>query len=220
MIDEIFKYKSANFEKLKLYGFEHKDDFFVFEKDILSGEFLMQVFVSTDGKVSTKVIDKSVGEEYVLHKLKTAVGEFVGSVRSEYDSVLADICEKCFDDDVFKSKQAKEIVDFAQKHYGAHLEFLWKNAPDIAVLRRYDTQKWYAVLFVMNKSKLDKKSTDVIDIVDLHISPEKIEKFVDGKNIFAGYHMNKKHWLTVCLDGSVDSGRVLELLQESFDLAK
>jgi len=35
--------------------------------------------------------------------------------------------------------------------------------------------------------------------------------------ITPGYHLNKRHWNTVTLDGSVPDGEVLELLDHSYD---
>ncbi|MET0928669.1 MAG: MmcQ/YjbR family DNA-binding protein [Aeromicrobium sp.] len=33
-----------------------------------------------------------------------------------------------------------------------------------------------------------------------------------------GYHMNKKHWITVQLDGSLPPGLLEELIEDSYDL--
>lgn len=35
-----------------------------------------------------------------------------------------------------------------------------------------------------------------------------------------GYHLNKRHWNTVTLDGSVDDRRVLEWVDDSYDLVR
>jgi predicted DNA-binding protein (MmcQ/YjbR family) len=36
--------------------------------------------------------------------------------------------------------------------------------------------------------------------------------------IIPGYHMNKKHWNTLILDGSLPAGLVKELIRHSYDL--
>lgn len=41
----------------------------------------------------------------------------------------------------------------------------------------------------------------------------------DGERFFPGYHMNKKHWFTVLLDGSVPDDEICRLLDESYVLA-
>jgi len=33
-----------------------------------------------------------------------------------------------------------------------------------------------------------------------------------------GYHMNKKHWNTVTIDGSVSTGLIKEMIDDSYDL--
>jgi len=41
----------------------------------------------------------------------------------------------------------------------------------------------------------------------------------DEKSYFPGYHMNKKHWITICLDGSVPIEEIFCRLDESFAFA-
>ena len=36
--------------------------------------------------------------------------------------------------------------------------------------------------------------------------------------ILPGWHMNKKHWNTVCLDGSVPKKLIFEMIDHSYDL--
>jgi predicted DNA-binding protein (MmcQ/YjbR family) len=40
----------------------------------------------------------------------------------------------------------------------------------------------------------------------------------DHAAIAAGYHMNKRHWITVTLDGSLAPTVIEELIEDSFDL--
>jgi predicted DNA-binding protein (MmcQ/YjbR family) len=36
--------------------------------------------------------------------------------------------------------------------------------------------------------------------------------------IRAGYHLNKRHWNTVTLDGSIDDNEIENMIQDSYDL--
>lgn len=38
------------------------------------------------------------------------------------------------------------------------------------------------------------------------------------KSVSAGYHMNKKHWNTVTINGDVDEALLFELIDHSYDL--
>ena len=219
MVNDLFKFKKANLDKLKAYGFVKKDDRFEYKTTILDGQFTLFVFVGGSGEISTKLIDNASEEEYVLH-LTGGVGEFVGSIRTEIENILTEISERCFEMNVHKSEQAKEIIDYVREKYGDELEYLWEKFPTDAIWRRKDNKKWYGLIMTISKRKLGVSSDEVVEIMDVRISPEKIEAMVDNKNYFKGYHMNKKHWITFCLDGSLTISQIEKLIDESYNLAK
>ena len=90
MIRDIFKFKKANAQKLKEYGFSATDGGYSLRTFILNGLFEMRVSVK-DGEVGTMLTDCESGEEYRLHLIEGSNGEFVGKVKAEYEAVLSDI---------------------------------------------------------------------------------------------------------------------------------
>lgn len=57
--------------------------------------------------------------------------------------------------------------------------------------------------------------------INLKCIPEwSLELRRDYKGISPGYHMNKRHWNTVALDGSVPRALVKKLIDCSYDLVK
>ena len=55
--------------------------------------------------------------------------------------------------------------------------------------------------------------------VNLKCNPDRaVELREEYEGIIPGYHMNKKHWNTVLLDGSVPSMLVRELINNSYQL--
>jgi predicted DNA-binding protein (MmcQ/YjbR family) len=40
------------------------------------------------------------------------------------------------------------------------------------------------------------------------------------ESIVPGYHLNKRHWITVTLDGSLPQALIDELIEDSYDLVK
>ena len=55
--------------------------------------------------------------------------------------------------------------------------------------------------------------------VNLKCDPERALELRDRyEDIIPGYHMNKKHWNTLVLDGSVPPKLIRELAQHSYDL--
>src|SRR3954454_1669227 len=55
--------------------------------------------------------------------------------------------------------------------------------------------------------------------VSLKCDPELARSFREAyEAITAGYHLNKRHWNTIVLDGSVPEEMVLEMIEDSYDL--
>lgn len=217
MLSYLFKNKVADSAKLIAYGFKELGGKYVYSEEILEGQFKITVTVE-NGETCAKITDSALGDEYTLHLVADASGEFVGRVRAEYDRVLSDIAAKCFDSDVFKN-QSREISDYAKLTYGDELEFLWADLPDAAVLRRKDSSKWYALFMKIPPRRLELEGEDLIDILDVRCDFSEIEKKRDGKNFFPGYHMNKKHWLTVVLNGGIPTDAIKRLVDSSYELA-
>lgn len=220
MFDAIFKNRKANFEKLILFGFTKHNNTYTYQTNIANNQFQMTVTLSKDGVISTQVIDATSNEEYVLHRIAKACGSFVGMVKTDYENTLQKISEQCFEADVFKSIDAQKVIQYVRDTYHDELEFLWPRFPTNAIFRRKDTKKWYAALLVLSKRKLGIASDEAIDIIDLRITPEDIDSVIDNKTFFPGYHMNKKHWYTICLDGSLSIEEIYQRIDISYKLAK
>ncbi len=219
MIHTLFADKKADGEKLLSFGFERKAEGFTGRFPMGESGFTLLVSVVPPRGISATVYDDG-GEVYTLHLVDEAVGGFVGRIRAANESLLRDIAEQCFTHDVFKAKQSQAAARYAKEKYGDELEFLWADLPDAAVLRRKDSRKWYAVFMTVGKNKLGLDGAEKAEILDVRVAPEELPKIADYKSYFPGYHMNKKHWLTILLDGSVDIHTVYRYLDSSYLLAK
>ena len=219
MPDKFFKDKKPDFQQLSVFGFSKIPGGYRYSATVVDGQFNLVITLSDDGHIHTDLIEASSNETYVLHRVQGAYGAFVGRVRSEYEAVLASIAEKCFVRDVFKSDYAKQVIEHVRNTYRDEPEYLWEKTPRNAIFRRKDNAKWYAVLLVLSARKLGLDDERIIDIIDLRIDTESIESLVDGKRYFPGYHMNKKHWLTICLDGSVPVEEIFQRIASSYERA-
>lgn len=220
MINSVLKSKSVNKNKLIPFGFIEKNGIFTYKTQILDGQFVFIAEVHPNGEFKTQLVDILTQEQYTLHLVESASGAFVGSVRSEYEKILTEIADKCFDTDVFQSVQARKVIDYISKKYGDNLEFLWEKFSSNAIWRRKDTKKWYGILLTLSERKLGVDCDKIVEIIDLRAEPEIIEKIIDGKKYFSGYHMNKKHWFTMKLDGSVPIDTIYGFIDKSYLLAK
>ena len=207
VFDELFARKTPNIEKVLSFGFVQDGSGYKYETDILDGLFRFQAVIVSDGSIDTRLIEKETGEEYILYKTDAA-GSFVGNV-----------AEDCYETEIFKSPQAKEVIYYVQSKYGDELEFLWKKFPDNAVWRRKETAKWYGAILTVAKNKLGLASNEIVEIIDLRIQAEKLETLLLKDNYYPGWHMNKKNWYTIILDGSVATEDIFKHIDESYHLA-
>lgn len=219
-MNQIFQNKAPDFERLLAFGFKKSKDIYSFSTLLFDNQFELIVNVDKNGVVSDKMTDLAINEPYTLYKNPSASGEFVGKIKELYEEVLSEICEKCFYPDVFKAKQAKRTIEYIKEKYGDELEFLWDKFKGSAIVRRKDNSKWYAVFITLKKNKLGLIGEEEIEIIDLRINPNEIENLVDNKKYFKGYHMNKKHWFTMCFNDSISDGEMFKRIDESYLLAK
>ena len=218
-LQQIFSDRRADPEKLRAYGFRETDGAYLYEQPLLSGAFTLRVRVRADG-ADACLIDAATDEPYTLFLVEDAQGSFIGEVRAAYCDALSDIAEACFAKTVFQSGYSESVIEYARNTYGDELEFLWEKSPKNAILRRKDNRKWYAALLTISKSKLGAFPDEEIEVLDLRAAPEAIPDMVDGKRVFAGYHMNKKHWITLPLDGTLPAEEICAMLDTSYALAK
>ena len=111
----------------------------------------------------------------------------------------------------------EEIFEYVKKQYGTIPEYLWSSSPDSAVLR-HQNGKWYAVIMNAEKSKLGLNGDGTVEIIDVKCDPEMTGMIIQTYGFLPGYHMNKRHWITILLDGTVGESKILDFLDMSYDL--
>ena len=214
------KNKKIDLKRLEKFGFKLKENSYYYDIFLLNNQFKMTVKINLDNSIFTELIDAETNETYVLHLLEERRNGYSEKVYRAYSKVLEKIKKECFEDEIFKTDYTKEVVDYVKNKYGDKLEFLWEKSPKTAVVRRKNSNKWYALILTLSKRKLNLDSDEAVEIINLHNNPEEIEKLIDNKRYFPAYHMNKKHWCTICLDGTVELEKIYKLIDISYELAK
>ena len=219
-VKDFIKDKKIDLKRLEKFGFKLKDNSYYYDIFLLNNQFKMTVKINLDNSIFTEIIDVETNETYMLHLLEEKRHGYIEKVYRAYSEVLEKIKKECFEDEIFKTDYTNEIVDYVKNKYGDELEFLWEKSPKTAVVRRKNSNKWYALILTLSKRKLNLDSDEAVEIINLHNSPEEIEKLIDNKRYFPAYHMNKKHWCTICLDGTVELEKIYKLIDKSYELAK
>lgn len=112
------------------------------------------------------------------------------------------------------------VFTYAKTIYHTEPEFLWKNDPRSAILRHKHNEKWFAAILYTSKNSLGLDSSGSIDVLNVKCNPIEIGSLLLKKGFFPAYHMNKKHWISIVLDGSVPKNEIQIFLDESFRLTQ
>ncbi|AVQ23455.1 MmcQ/YjbR family DNA-binding protein [Fusobacterium nucleatum subsp. nucleatum ATCC 23726] len=219
-LKDFIKNKKIDFKKLEKFGFELIDNSYYYHTFLLKNQFKMSVKINLDNSIFTEIIDTETNEPYILYLLEMKRSGYSEKVYKAYNEVLEKIQKECFEDQIFKASYTKQIIAYVKNKYGDELEFLWEKSPKNAVVRRKSSKKWYAVILTVSKRKLNLDSDEIIEVINLHNTVEEIKKLIDNKRYFPAYHMNKKYWCTICLDGTVELEEIYKLIDISYELAK
>ena len=219
-VKNFIKDKKIDLKKLEEFGFKLIDNSYCYHTSLLKNQFKMTIKINLDNSIFTEIIDVETNEPYVLHLLEMKRSGYSEKVYKAYSQILEKIQKECFEDEIFKANYTKEIVAYIKNKYRDELEFLWEKSPKNAVVRRKSTKKWYVAILTVSKRKLNLDSDEIIEVINLHNRVEEIEKLIDNKKYFPAYHMNKKHWCTICLDGTVELKEIYKLIDISYELAK
>lgn len=108
------------------------------------------------------------------------------------------------------------IFKYVQNQYGTEPEYVWKKGA--VVLRHGRNHRWYAVIQNVSREKLGLEGRETVDIINVKITPEWNQIFVKADGFLLGYHMDKRHWITILLDGTVSQEKIFDFIDMSYDL--
>jgi predicted DNA-binding protein (MmcQ/YjbR family) len=115
------------------------------------------------------------------------------------------------------SLQRERITQYMQDAYGTEAEYLWADSPDSAVFRHPASKKWYAIIMRVLPERLGLQGEQALDVMNVKCSTIMIGSLLSTKGFLPAYHMNKSHWISIVLDGSVSDNQITPLLELSYD---
>lgn len=109
------------------------------------------------------------------------------------------------------------VFDYMKEKYDTLPEYPWRKYDGNAVFRHSDNRKWFALVMEVEKQKLGLSGGGNIHVINLKLDDMFFRDIImQDDGIMPAYHMNKLHWITVLLDGTVPEKRVFDLIDMSF----
>ena len=111
-----------------------------------------------------------------------------------------------------------DVTDFILNEFNIEGERLWASFPDYVVFRNRKNKKWFAIMMDIERSKLNLDGEGKIDIINLKCDPILIGSLIHNEGYLPSYHMSKKTWISVLLDGTAPDDQIKDLIHLSFDI--
>ena len=114
----------------------------------------------------------------------------------------------------------QELAAYLTDTHSAEGEHLFAKYPSFLVFRHNGNRKWFAVIMDIPRKNLGLPGEGQTQVVNLKCDTRLIGSFREEPGIFPGWHMNKAHWLSVALDGTVEDKKIKFLVDMSYELTK
>lgn len=221
--DELFRFLRPDVKKLEQYGFIKDRNRYEYTKELI--DVCMTVIVVVDkGSLYGKVIDNQTRDEYITIHTAGNKGNYATKVRTQYLEVLEDIASHCFYRVTYASDQANSmhewmtntLHDICGHPFTKVVNHKRVTAEDVSAYHQQDNNKLYAMMLSISRSKVDgKDDTNLEDIITIKVNPDDIHALLEKDGIYPGYHMNKKHWISIIMDSSVEDKQIQQLIIEA-----
>lgn len=213
---EVFARMKPDFSRFPAAGFARDAETGVWKTRVAlrGGEFYAVVTVADGGEVAGRVYDADTDDEYLAVRVASQSGAFVASVRRAYIDALRELARACFAARMFRSDQADRIAARITAELGAQAEEPWGGGEG-AVFRDDRTRRWFAVILRVARAKLVPGADGETEIMNVKVPPSDVPALCRERGVFRCYHMNKKHWVSLALDGTLADEHIMRLARES-----
>ena len=117
-------------------------------------------------------------------------------------------------------KMREEIENYINENYNTLQEYPWTKYPNYTTFKHRNNKKWFALIADVQYEKLKIEKEGMVDIINLKNLPEMIGSLRKENGILPAYHMNKEHWITLLLDGTVEKQKICDLIDISYELTR
>ena len=112
----------------------------------------------------------------------------------------------------------QEIEKYINENYDTLQEYPWNEYPNYTTFKHKNNLKWFASIMDVPFEKLGIDKDGIVNVINLKNIPEMLGGLRKDEGILPAYHMNKEHWITILLDGSVPKQKICDLIDISYDL--
>ncbi|HFU3982041.1 TPA: MmcQ/YjbR family DNA-binding protein [Streptococcus suis] len=206
----------VNLPSLLPFGFLFADNRYTYREVFMEGQFEAVVEVDEAGQWTSFIWDVDMDELYTAHLVTAPAGAFVSQVKEAYEAILLRVTEACFTALPFSQSQTNRLAQQIKDKWGDLPDFPFVKSLETGAFRHPANSKWYALVTQVKRSQLgDSEERDLVEIVNLKVDSGEIAELLSLSGVYPAYHMSKKTWVSVLLDGTVADEVLFALVERS-----
>lgn len=213
-----FERKEADRNLLLAYGFQEKDGYLTYSFPLHKNAFSVSIQMKGNRVRDVIVTDTVSDEPYLLLDKEGSIGNYLLSLREEYESKVHDLLS-CFHDSYCIFPQSERILEKIRNHFHVSPSFPFHERNSHIPVFQHTDGTWFALILYVNKDTLYPGCVPS-EIINLKIDPEKREELLNKPGFYPAYHMNKQHWISISLMDVTDDDTIMEQIFSSFRLTE
>lgn len=114
----------------------------------------------------------------------------------------------------------EEIFAYVKRKFDTEPDYPWRQFPEYAVLRHARSGRWYGLIMHVPRRRLGLEGNEGAEVINLKCDHVLDVLLHSASGALPAYHMNKKHWITLLLDGGFPHDDLYRLIDASHALTK
>lgn len=172
-------------------------------------DFLL-VFTYLSEFLEVKAIDRNDDEEYMPFNIDSNRGGISSFLHSKADEEIARLVKQSHLDSVSK----EELFTYIEETFSSKPANPFNDVDAMAF--RNEFGKWFVLYMTVKADRIYKnRSEDLIEIINIKLPKEALDKSISDGIAHPAYHMNKKYWVSIVLN-EVKLDDIKELLMLSY----
>ena len=102
-----------------------------------------------------------------------------------------------------------DVINYCLKLPNVYEDYPFPNDDTSVTMKHQKNNKWFALIMGVPFEKLNINKDGILDLINLKNIPEMIGELRKDECILPVDHMNKEHWISILLDGTVRKEKIL-----------
>jgi predicted DNA-binding protein (MmcQ/YjbR family) len=178
-------------------------------REQIDNNFICEIILDND-YLYEKVYDVNTLEEYIPFNVTTHIGSICSYLHEEVDKIVSKLTKQV--------NIVNDLIKYIKDKYNIEPVYPFKDDSVSFTLNK--NNKWFLLYMNIPYKSINVNKNTNVNIINIKMNIDDINRLVDNKIFFNAYHMNKKYWITINLDNIASINDICEYIDSSYNLVK